>query len=103
MYIGSFVEMDLESVIQSKSERKVSQKEKKNIVPYNNIYMWNPEKWYMWTYLQGRNRDADVENGCDSLPLVSLVPPGKPVMQLYSNLKYVKQKNTTSVNNKVLV
>ena len=25
--------------------------------------MWNLEKWYRWTYLQGRNRDADVENG----------------------------------------
>ena len=24
--------------------------------------MWNLEKWYRWTYLQGRNRDADVEN-----------------------------------------
>ena len=26
--------------------------------------MWNLEKWYRWTYLQGRNTDADVENGC---------------------------------------
>ena len=25
--------------------------------------MWNLEKWGQWTYLQGRNRDADVENG----------------------------------------
>ena len=25
--------------------------------------MWNLEKWYKWTYLQGRNRKADVENG----------------------------------------
>ena len=24
-------------------------------------YMWNPEKWYRWTYLQGRNRGTDVE------------------------------------------
>ena len=24
--------------------------------------MWNLEKWCRWTYLQGRNRDADVEN-----------------------------------------
>ena len=29
-----------------------------------NAYVWNPEKWYRRTYLQGRNRDADVENGC---------------------------------------
>ena len=24
--------------------------------------MWNPEKWYRWTYSEGRNRDTDVEN-----------------------------------------
>ena len=25
--------------------------------------MWNLEKWYKCTYLQGRNGDTDVENG----------------------------------------
>ena len=25
-------------------------------------HMWNLEKWYRWTDLQGRNRDTDVEN-----------------------------------------
>ena len=25
--------------------------------------MWNLEKWYTRTYLKGRNRDADIENG----------------------------------------
>ena len=25
--------------------------------------MWNPEKWYRWTYFQGSNRDADIKNG----------------------------------------
>ena len=25
--------------------------------------MWNLEKWYRGTYLQGRNRDIDIENG----------------------------------------
>ena len=25
--------------------------------------MWNLEKWYRSTYLQGRNRDVDIENG----------------------------------------
>ena len=58
--IGSFAErwMDLESVIQSevKSERE------KQILCIN-IYMWNLEKWYGWTYFQGRNRDIDIENG----------------------------------------
>ena len=27
-----------------------------------NAYIRNPEKWYWWTYLQGRNRDSDIEN-----------------------------------------
>ena len=33
-------------------------------ISYINIYMWNLEKWYKWTGLQGRNRDTDVENKC---------------------------------------
>ena len=28
-----------------------------------NTYMWSREKQYRWTYLQDRNRDADVEKG----------------------------------------
>ena len=57
--IGSFVEtwMDLETVIQSKSEREKQ-------ISYINAYMWNLEKRYRWTSLQGRNRDTDVENKC---------------------------------------
>ena len=34
--------------------------EKKN--KYINTYVWNLGKWYRRTYLQGRNRDADIEN-----------------------------------------
>ena len=30
---------------------------------YINKHMWNLEKWYRWSYLQGRDRDADVKNG----------------------------------------
>ena len=26
-------------------------------------YIWNLETWYWWTYLQGKNRDTDAENG----------------------------------------
>ena len=48
--------MKLEPVRQS----EVSQKEKSK---YINVCIWNLEKWYLWTYLQGRNRDKDVENG----------------------------------------
>ena len=29
---------------------------------HTNAYMWNPEKWYRWTYLQSRNRVTDIEN-----------------------------------------
>ena len=45
--------MTRETVIQS----EVSQKNKYR------IYIWTLEKWYRCIYLQGRNRDADVENG----------------------------------------
>ena len=50
--------MDLETVIQS----EVSQKEKNK--SRINAYMWNLEKWYRWTGLQGINRDTGVENRC---------------------------------------
>ena len=36
--------------------------EREKQVLYINAYVWNLEKCYSWTYLQGRNRDADVEN-----------------------------------------
>ena len=42
-------------------QNEVSQKEKKQI-PYINAYIWNLEKWYWWTYLQGSNRETDIEN-----------------------------------------
>ena len=29
---------------------------------YIYIYIYNLEKWYRWSYLQCRNRDADIEN-----------------------------------------
>ena len=31
---------------------------------YVKAYMWNLEKQYGSTYLQGRNREADIENIC---------------------------------------
>ena len=46
--------MNLEPVIQNEvSQRKML---------YINAYIWNLEKWYWWTYLQGRKRDSDTEN-----------------------------------------
>ena len=39
-----------------------SKSEREKQILYINTYMWNLEKWYRWTGLQGRNRDTDVEN-----------------------------------------
>ena len=47
--------MNPESITQS----EVSQKKK---MSYINSYRWNLKKWHWPTYLQGRNRDTDVEN-----------------------------------------
>ena len=38
-----------------------SKSEREKQISYINSYMWNLDKWYRWTYLQGRNRDTDVE------------------------------------------
>ena len=39
-----------------------SKSERAKQILYINAYMWNLEKWYRWTGLQGRNWDTDVEN-----------------------------------------
>ena len=39
-----------------------SKSERGKQISHINAYMWNLEKWYRWTGLQGRNRDTDVEN-----------------------------------------
>ena len=44
------------------TEWNKSEREKQ--ISYINAYMWNLEKWYRWTGLQGRNRVTDVENKC---------------------------------------
>ena len=41
-----------------------SKSEREKQILYINTYMWNLEKWYRWTGLQGRNWDTDVENKC---------------------------------------
>ena len=48
--------MDLESV----TEWSMSEREKQ--ISYVNSYVRDLEKWYWGTYLQGRNRDTDIEN-----------------------------------------
>ena len=47
--------MNLEPTVQS----EVSQKDKYCIL----TYIWDLEKWYQWTYLQGSNGNADIEKG----------------------------------------
>ena len=41
-----------------------SKSEREKQILHINTYIRNLEKWYWWTYLQGRNRDADIENRC---------------------------------------
>ena len=43
---------------------KWSKSEREKQISYIKAYMSNLEKWYRRTYLQGKNTDADVENGC---------------------------------------
>ena len=50
--------LNLELVIQS----EVSQKEKNKNSVLTHTYIWNIEKWYWWSYLQGRTGDANAEN-----------------------------------------
>ena len=38
--------------------REWSKPEREKQISYVNAYMWNLEKWYKWTCLQGRNRDT---------------------------------------------
>ena len=38
-----------------------SKSKRERQILYINAYIYNLEKWYWWTYLQGKNRDADIE------------------------------------------
>ena len=49
--------MNLEPIMQN----EVSQKNEKQIL-YINAYIWNLERWYLWTYLQGSNGDTDIDS-----------------------------------------
>ena len=52
--------MDVDGPRDCHTEWSKSEREKQ--ISYINAYMWNLEKCYRWTSLQGRNRDTDVEN-----------------------------------------
>ena len=55
--------MTRETVIQSEVSQKNKYRILTHIYIYIYIYIWTLEKWYRCIYLQGRDRDADVENG----------------------------------------
>ena len=59
-----------------------SKSEREKQILYITAYIWNLEKWYQWTYLPGRNRDADVENG-----LVDSVGKGECGMNWESSIE----------------
>ena len=40
-----------------------SKSEKEKQILYSNTYIWNPERWYWWTYLQSSSGDIDIKNG----------------------------------------
>ena len=65
--------------------------EREKHISYFNTHIWNLEKWYWLTYLQGNTRDADIENR-----LVDTVGDGEGGMNWESStetytLLYVKQ------------
>ena len=39
-----------------------SKSERGKQISYINTYVWNLERWYWWTYLEGSNWDTDIEN-----------------------------------------
>ena len=64
----SWTELDEqdEPVIPSEVSQKVKQ------ISYITAFIWNPEKWYLWTYLEGSSRYAYIETR-----LVDTVGEGK--------------------------
>ena len=39
-----------------------SKSEREKQISCMNTYIWNLERWYWWTYLQGSNGDTDIKN-----------------------------------------
>ena len=52
LYMVATIEKSLLHKVKSERDKQTS---------YINTYIWNLEKWYWWTYFQGRNRDANIE------------------------------------------
>ena len=39
-----------------------SKSEGERQIAYINAYIWNLEKWYWWSYMQGSKGDTDIKN-----------------------------------------
>ena len=64
--------------------QKQSKSEREKQISYVNACIWNLEKWYSWTYLQGSNRDADLKKG-----LVDTIGEGEGGMNETVALKHM--------------
>ena len=75
---------------------ELGESEREKQISYINVYMRNLERWYWWTYLQGSNGEANIENR-----LVGTVGEGEGGMNWDSNSEaytalYVKQTASAS-------
>ena len=61
-----------------------SKSEREKQISYINEYIWNLERWYWWTYLQGNSGDADIENFLKSLwqKVVLQLEPRHPLTEV---------------------
>ena len=76
------------------TEWSKSQRERQ--ILYINTYIWNLERWYWWSYIQGSKGDTDIKNR-----LLNSVGEGEDGMIWESStatciLPYVKQMTSTS-------
>ena len=39
-----------------------SKSERERQIPYINAYVWNLERWYPWSYVQGGKEDTEEKN-----------------------------------------
>ena len=99
IYNGILLDQEKEHIWVSSSEvaeprayhTEWSKSEREKQALYINAYIWNIEKWYWWIYLQGSNRDANIENR-----LVDTVAEGEGWMNWEHSIEtytlpYVKQ------------
>ena len=74
-----------------------SKSERERQIMYINIYIWNLERWYWWSYMQGSKGDTDVKNR-----LLDSVGEGRCGMTWEKSIEtcilpYVKQMTSASL------